>query len=80
MCGLAGVIDVSGARLSDAARSAALHALSHRGPDAEDIWEDGPCTLLHRRLRVIDLSEAADQPLTAARGEAVSVEARVRET
>lgn len=73
MCGLAGVVDLTGARLSDAVQAATLAALSHRGPDAEDRWQNGPCTLLHCRLRIIDLSPTADQPMTAARGETVSL-------
>jgi asparagine synthase (glutamine-hydrolysing) len=38
-------------------------ALAHRGPDGEGVWNDGPVALGHRRLAVIDLSQAAAQPL-----------------
>ncbi|MBW1988829.1 MAG: asparagine synthase (glutamine-hydrolyzing) [Deltaproteobacteria bacterium] len=37
--------------------------MSHRGPDARGTWVHGPAGLGHCRLSVIDLSEAANQPL-----------------
>src|SRR5262249_43745091 len=43
-------------------------ALSHRGPDAEGRVVDGECTLVHRRLKIIDLSEAAAQPMASDDG------------
>ena len=40
-------------------------ALSHRGPDGEGFWQNADATVLlgHRRLSIIDLSEAAAQPM-----------------
>lgn len=40
-------------------------ALSHRGPDASGVWQDsqGIVALGHRRLAVLDLSEAGAQPM-----------------
>jgi asparagine synthase (glutamine-hydrolysing) len=38
-------------------------ALSHRGPDGEGIEISGEMGLGHRRLRIIDLSSRADQPM-----------------
>lgn len=40
-------------------------ALAHRGPDGEKLWQNanGNSLLGHRRLSIIDLSEAAAQPL-----------------
>ncbi len=77
MCGLAGII-----RLTDSAppvRAAAVvamtNAMVHRGPDGGASWvaADGTVGLGHRRLSIIDLSAAADQPMTDADGSVVVV-------
>jgi asparagine synthase (glutamine-hydrolysing) len=63
MCGILGLYD-----LPDSADklSAISTAIAHRGPDAGGSYEqDGPgyrVSLGHRRLSIIDLSEAANQP------------------
>jgi len=49
-----------------------LDVIAHRGPDGTG-WQvldsaAGPVTLGHRRLSIIDLSEAANQPMTYADG------------
>ncbi|TMC09184.1 MAG: asparagine synthetase B, partial [Chloroflexi bacterium] len=38
-------------------------ALKHRGPDAEGIISRGPVALGHRRLAIIEVSAASNQPL-----------------
>ncbi|MEI9909904.1 MAG: hypothetical protein WDO71_09675 [Bacteroidota bacterium] len=40
-------------------------ALAHRGPDGEGLWQNanGKTLLGHRRLSIIDLSNAASQPM-----------------
>jgi asparagine synthase (glutamine-hydrolysing) len=61
MCGIAGCF---GAKQPDArTREQVLDALNHRGPDGRrgEVWPDA--TLLHTRLRIIDLSSAGDQPM-----------------
>src|SRR4051794_17336597 len=65
MCGIAGCYQrEDGAVL---ARTMA-DLLAHRGPDAHGAYdyeaENIRCTLTHRRLSIIDLSEAGTQPLT----------------
>ena len=62
MCGIAGI---AGAAASLSRIRAMIDALAHRGPDAEGIWlaEDVEVALGHRRLSVIDLSDAAAQPM-----------------
>lgn len=34
-----------------------------RGPDGEGLWAQGPVAFGHRRLKIIDLSDAAQQPM-----------------
>jgi asparagine synthase (glutamine-hydrolysing) len=47
--------------------------LYHRGPDDSDFYCDGPIALAHRRLSIIDLSEAGRQPMHSADGSLVIV-------
>jgi len=42
---------------------AALSLLSHRGPDGVGYWRDAGVWLGHRRLAIIDLSDAGIQPM-----------------
>jgi asparagine synthase (glutamine-hydrolysing) len=42
--------------------------LVHRGPDDGGIHEDGPVTLVHRRLAVVGLGEGGAQPMRSASG------------
>jgi asparagine synthase (glutamine-hydrolysing) len=39
-------------------------SLAHRGPDGDRFHLDGPAGLGHRRLSIIDLSDAASEPMT----------------
>ena len=43
-------------------------ALAHRGPDGKGLYLDGALGLGHRRLSIIDLSEAASQPMLSPDG------------
>ncbi|MEA2445962.1 MAG: hypothetical protein QOJ12_3254 [Thermoleophilales bacterium] len=62
MCGFAGEIRFGGAADADAvARMAAT--MADRGPDASGAWAHGGIALAHRRLKIIDLSERARQPM-----------------
>ncbi len=65
MCGLAGVVDLGGIdRNVLAPRLArAIDRLRPRGPDGDGTWFDDRCALGHTRLKVIDLSDAAAQPM-----------------
>ncbi len=63
MCGIAGYIDFRNAP-EEATLLSMERVLTHRGPDEGRIWREGPCGLVHRRLRIIDLSPAAAQPMT----------------
>jgi len=48
--------------------AAALAAIAHRGPDASQLRLEGPVSVGFRRLSIIDLSAAANQPMLAADG------------
>jgi asparagine synthase (glutamine-hydrolysing) len=60
MCGLFGAVGP----LPPGALDRAAEALRHRGPDSEGRFSDGDVNLLHRRLKIIDLSQAAAQPMS----------------
>lgn len=63
MCGIAGFVDSSAEGHQKQLIRQMLEKLAHRGPDGEGIWECGPLCLGHRRLAIIDLSKAGDQPM-----------------
>lgn len=65
MCGIAGIIQVQPAGYSISHIKKMTDALAHRGPDGEGLWQNESSTVLlgHRRLSIIDLSEAGQQPL-----------------
>jgi len=63
MCGICGYVSRTGPASAETV-AAMSRQLTHRGPDAEGCHVDGPVALGHRRLSIIDLSEAAREPLT----------------
>jgi asparagine synthase (glutamine-hydrolysing) len=65
MCGLCGVFSsvLSPDRREDAVWRM-LQAMRRRGPDGQNVFWNGPCTLGHDRLAVIDTSAAGAQPMT----------------
>jgi asparagine synthase (glutamine-hydrolysing) len=62
MCGIAGIIDLSRTPERSLIQSM-CRVMSHRGPDGEGYYVDGPAALGHRRLSIIDLSGGA-QPIS----------------
>jgi len=48
-------------------------AMAHRGPDADGFFVESNVAMGHRRLSIIDLSSAANQPFTDASGRYVMV-------
>lgn len=64
MCGIAGLIDFHTPELGLRATAARMTTpLTHRGPDAGDIWAEEGVALGHRRLSILDLSPAGAQPM-----------------
>ena len=63
MCGICGYLSREGPATAESIRAMA-GTLAHRGPDGEGLHLDGPAALGHRRLSIIDLSEAASEPMT----------------
>ena len=71
MCGIAGFILGPRARLDSALTLQRMNdVLAHRGPDGSGTWLDldGVVGLGHRRLAIVDLSEAGRQPMVSASG------------
>lgn len=68
MCGIAGVLHRDGRPASPVTLKAMTDIIAHRGPDGEGHYCDGPVGLGHRRLSIIDLTDAARQPMTTRDG------------
>ena len=68
MCGIAGIMDITGQRPIDETALARMNAaLVHRGPDASGTFTDAGIGLTHRRLAIIDL-HGGGQPFHAHTG------------
>jgi asparagine synthase (glutamine-hydrolysing) len=66
MCGICGEIRFDGSTPSATAIAAMTEAMAPRGPDAAGMVIHGQAGFGHRRLRIIDLSEKARQPMVDA--------------
>ena len=62
MCGICGELRVDGGPHDGGTLGPMLAQLERRGPDHEGRWVRGAIALGHRRLSVIDLSDASNQP------------------
>jgi asparagine synthase (glutamine-hydrolysing) len=72
MCGIAGILQFNGTVPAGAIRLM-TETMAHRGPDAMNFFEEERLALGHRRLSIIDLSTAADQPFIDPSGRYVMV-------
>ena len=74
MCGILGL--VSKDPIDRGHAHAALDLIAHRGPDGDNAWHDSADNVWfgHRRLSIIDLSHAGDQPMHSADGRFVLYE------
>jgi len=68
MCGIAGLVDLRGREVRKQTIKVMTDAIKHRGPDGEGQWVHKNVGLGHRRLAIIDLTDAASQPMISKDG------------
>jgi asparagine synthase (glutamine-hydrolysing) len=75
MCGLVGSYRPEGGAAGEEVIVRLRDRMAHRGPDGARFWREarGRASLGHRRLSIIDLSDAAAQPMSNAAGDVVLV-------
>jgi asparagine synthase (glutamine-hydrolysing) len=77
MCGLAGFFSYLGPEQTRKTLARMLHVQSHRGPDSTGIWCDAlsgiDVSLGLSRLKILDLSDAANQPMVSEDGRYILV-------
>ncbi|TGD87009.1 N-acetylglutaminylglutamine amidotransferase [Mycolicibacterium sp. CH28] len=66
MCGATGEVRLDNQSPDVAAVAAMADAMAPRGPDGAGLWSQGRVAFAHRRLKIIDLSEAGSQPMIDA--------------
>ena len=67
MCGICGELRFDGLSADPVTLERMLVRLVHRGPDNEGKYLNRQLALGHRRLSIIDLSAASNQPLDRSR-------------
>ncbi|WP_306532895.1 asparagine synthase (glutamine-hydrolyzing) [Geobacter sp.] len=73
MCGIAGIIRFDDGKTDAAVVGAAAEMLSKRGPDDSGVWTEGGVGLGHRRLAILDVTQAGHQPMVSPDGRHVIV-------
>jgi asparagine synthase (glutamine-hydrolysing) len=68
MCGVTGIVEQDGSPVSRSVLEGMTRALAHRGPNDHGIFADGAAGLGHRRLAIIDLTDAGHQPMLSSDG------------
>jgi asparagine synthase (glutamine-hydrolysing) len=65
MCGIAGIASKNSGLISGQRISSGISCLRHRGPEGQHTWinNEESISLAHSRLRIIDLSSEAAQPM-----------------
>lgn len=64
MCGIVAIWSKTGKPVNRDLLSSMQLRLKHRGPDAEGLWMQENLGFTHSRLKIIDLSDDANQPFT----------------
>ncbi|MGI9285765.1 MAG: asparagine synthase (glutamine-hydrolyzing) [Pseudomonadales bacterium] len=73
MCGIAGFTRLKDNDTDNAVLTDMANAIYHRGPDAGGVFIDEDIALCHRRLSIIDLSAAGNQPMWSSSGRYIIV-------
>src|SRR5262245_4338930 len=73
MCGIVGIFNFKDEAVSTEVLRSMMTAVKHRGPDGEGLYTERFLGLGHRRLAIIDLSEAGQQPMKSQDGSHVIV-------
>jgi len=63
MCGIAGIFNLDGSPVDEKLLIRMRDTLLHRGPDDAGIFIDNNLGLAHRRLSILDLTDAGHQPM-----------------
>jgi asparagine synthase (glutamine-hydrolysing) len=65
MCGIAGIVEFNKKGIDSFQLKSMTDSIEHRGPDGEGLWISfcGRIGFGHRRLSIIDLTNAASQPM-----------------
>lgn len=63
MCGIAGILNFDCSRVQINQLKKMTNAIAHRGPDGEGLYVDDFIGLGHRRLAIMDLTTAGNQPM-----------------
>ena len=66
MCGILGVYSPTGVLPEVLPFKRALERLQRRGPDDSGLWHDPHVRLGHKRLAIVELSPAGQQPMDCA--------------
>src|SRR5688500_13712337 len=64
MCGFAGIVQFDSRPVEVERLRRMRDVMTHRGPDGAGLYTDGPVGLAHRRLAIVDISAAGEQPMT----------------
>jgi asparagine synthase (glutamine-hydrolysing) len=70
VCGIVGILSRREGRVDADLLARMRDTMTHRGPDGSGVWVDPAhgIGLAHRRLSIVDLSEAGAQPMATADG------------
>ena len=65
MCGICGVLNFDGSKVSSVLLKKMTDSIAHRGPDGEGWYQSKGLGFGHRRLAIVDLSPLGHQPMVS---------------